>query len=521
MTTDYKMAELDLLVQHGGDRLYITFKQIKLARDRTVFLKIHLFPGVHEDFRTRSINTSLQKTFDETFTFFLPKEKLMSKSLDVEVFGFNSIGEESLGGRRVRFAEMDLENGNILSWKLSPANQETTTGNFSEVCLIEDNIAAEDGKDALALGADQTINIDEEDGLELMKDSTSDSSDSDLDDTEAVGEKITSLPDLNRRLKTVIQENRRMEGDEEIAFNLNLEMQNMSKEFIELNNIVTKLEIQIQEETRGNTVLQEKIEMNKNKMMLRGNKEKELHQKILEKNQDYAGSVTKLEDIKLEVERKKKENVNLKEDLEKIQLELVERIALKNVEDKMGSWFENLENIKEGRDYNPNQFSDLLESELANIREMIDKLNSGVQEKHALLLKDLEMQKPTQPQPSNRTNEEDDLKKKLEELLAEKISLKMKIKELEFNKTEENQIFKSKIQALDQIQAYLSEEREEMRQKLNPSFSPSSPTHQEIQTSARILDREIKHLESGELGEKQRMASQLIADIHNSANPST
>ena len=48
---------------------------------------------------------------------------------------------------------------------------------------------------------------------------------------------------------------------------------------------MTKLEIQIQEETRGNTVLQEKIEMNKNKMMLRGNKEKELHQKILEKNQ--------------------------------------------------------------------------------------------------------------------------------------------------------------------------------------------------------------------------------------------
>ena len=44
---------------------------------------------------------------------------------------------------------------------------------------------------------------------------------------------------------------------------------------------------------------------------------------------------------------------------------------------------------------------------------MIDKLNSGVQEKHALLLKDLEMQKPTQPLPSNRTNEEDDLKKKL------------------------------------------------------------------------------------------------------------
>ena len=39
--------------------------------------------------------------------------------------------------------------------------------------------------------------------------------------------------------------------------------------------------------------------------------------------------MTKLEDIKLEVERKKKENVNLKEDLEKIQLELVERIALK------------------------------------------------------------------------------------------------------------------------------------------------------------------------------------------------
>ena len=48
---------------------------------------------------------------------------------------------------------------------------------------------------------------------------------------------------------------------------------------------MTKLEIQIQEETRGNTVLEEKIEMNKNKMMLRGNKEKELHQKILEKNQ--------------------------------------------------------------------------------------------------------------------------------------------------------------------------------------------------------------------------------------------
>ena len=48
---------------------------------------------------------------------------------------------------------------------------------------------------------------------------------------------------------------------------------------------MTKLEIQILEETRGNTVLEEKIEMNKNKMMLRGNKEKELHQKILEKNQ--------------------------------------------------------------------------------------------------------------------------------------------------------------------------------------------------------------------------------------------
>ena len=48
---------------------------------------------------------------------------------------------------------------------------------------------------------------------------------------------------------------------------------------------MTKLEIQIQEETRGNPVLKEKIEMNKNKMMLRGNKAKELHQKILEKNQ--------------------------------------------------------------------------------------------------------------------------------------------------------------------------------------------------------------------------------------------
>ena len=29
---DYKMADLDLLVQHGGDRLYITFKQIKVEK---------------------------------------------------------------------------------------------------------------------------------------------------------------------------------------------------------------------------------------------------------------------------------------------------------------------------------------------------------------------------------------------------------------------------------------------------------------------------------------------------------
>ena len=53
------------------------------------------------------------------------------------------------------------------------------------------------------------------------------------------------------------------------------------------------------------------------------------------------------------------------------------------------------------------------EEELANITEMIDKLNSGVKEKHALLLKDLGMEKPTQPQPLNRSNEEDDVKKKL------------------------------------------------------------------------------------------------------------
>ena len=57
-----------------------------------------------------------------------------------------------------------------------------------------------------------------------------------------------------------------------------------------------------------------------------------------------------------------------------------------------------------------------------------------------------------------------------------------------------NNLVRIHVKALDQIQAYLSEEREEMRQRLNPIFSSSAPTHQEIQTSARILDREIKHL---------------------------
>ena len=49
------------------------------------------------------------------------------------------------------------------------------------------------------------------------------------------------------------------------------------------------------------------------------------------------------------------------------------------------------------------------EEELANITEMINKLNSEVKEKHALLLEE----KPTQPQPFNRSNEKDDVKKKL------------------------------------------------------------------------------------------------------------
>ena len=71
------------------------------------------------------------------------------------------------------------------------------------------------------------------------------------------------------------------------------------------------------------------------------------------------------------------------------------------------------------------------------------------------------------------------------------VSLKQTDKHVKFS---QNNLVRIHVKALDQIQAYLSEEREEMRQKLNPSFSPSSPTHQEIQTSARILDREIKHL---------------------------
>ena len=48
---DYKMADLDLLVQHGGDRLYITFKQIKVEKifwrlisKMHIILEIFLFP---------------------------------------------------------------------------------------------------------------------------------------------------------------------------------------------------------------------------------------------------------------------------------------------------------------------------------------------------------------------------------------------------------------------------------------------------------------------------------------------
>ena len=71
------------------------------------------------------------------------------------------------------------------------------------------------------------------------------------------------------------------------------------------------------------------------------------------------------------------------------------------------------------------------------------------------------------------------------------VSLKQTDKHVKFS---QNNLVRIHVKALDQIQAYLSEEREEMRQRLNPSFSSSAPTHQEIQTSARILDREIKHL---------------------------
>ena len=49
-------------------------------------------------------------------------------------------------------------------------------------------------------------------------------------------------------------------------------------------------------------------------------------------------------------------------------------VPLKNVEDKMGSWFENLENIKEGREYNPNQFSDLLGNPCHKLKNTIIRI---------------------------------------------------------------------------------------------------------------------------------------------------
>ena len=61
--------------------------------------------------------------------------------------------------------------------------------------------------------------------------------------------------------------------------------------------------------------------------------------------------MTQLENIKLEVERKKKENMNLKEDLEKIQLELVERIALKERSTKFQDFIKRESMIHNGLSY--------------------------------------------------------------------------------------------------------------------------------------------------------------------------
>ena len=95
------------------------------------------------------------------------------------------------------------------------------------------------------------------------------------------------------------------------------------------------------------------------------------------------------------------------------------------------------------------------------------------------------------------------------------VSLKQADKHVKFS---QNNLVRIHLKALDQIQAYLSEERKEMRQKLNPSFSPSSPTHQEIQTSARILDREIKHL--GEFNNIYRVTNktETVNTTQNSKN---
>ena len=50
------------------------------------------------------------------------------------------------------------------------------------------------------------------------------------------------------------------------------------------------------------------------------------------------------------------------------------------------------------------------------------------------------------------------------------------------------------MQALDQIQAYLSQEMEEVRLRLNPTFSPPLPSQEEIAVSASILARELHNM---------------------------
>ena len=60
------------------------------------------------------------------------------------------------------------------------------------------------------------------------------------------------------------------------------------------------------------------------------------------------------------MERKRRNNEELRMEMEKVQVEAVEKIALENVERTLRDWFESFENIRDRREFEPREFSQIL-----------------------------------------------------------------------------------------------------------------------------------------------------------------